>query len=139
MSADFTPSLSNYQELRPFRFWCQKVLPLVYDDSLSYYEVLCKLKEKLNELIQNDGLLKEEILNIQNNIKIIDEWIKNFDYSIIEKLIREYIATMIFVEINDSGYIVYNIPEAWRDITFNTTELDIEIPGYSYGHLVLSY
>lgn len=139
MSADFTPSLGNYQELRPFRFWCQKVLPLVYDDSLSYYEVLCKLKEKLNELIQNDGLLKEEILNIQNNIKIIDEWIKNFDYSIIEKLIHEYIATMIFIEINDSGYIVYNIPEAWHDISFNTTELDIEIPGYSYGHLVLSY
>lgn len=27
----------------PFKFWCQKALPLVYDDSLSYYEVLCKL------------------------------------------------------------------------------------------------
>ena len=29
--------------LSNFRFWCQKVLPLVYDDSLSYYEVLCKI------------------------------------------------------------------------------------------------
>ena len=28
--------------LSPFRLWCQKVLPLVYDDSLSYYELLFK-------------------------------------------------------------------------------------------------
>ena len=31
--------------------WCHKILPLVYDDSLSYYEVLCKLKAKVNEII----------------------------------------------------------------------------------------
>ena len=29
----------------------QKVLPLVYDNSLSYYEVLCKLTNKINELV----------------------------------------------------------------------------------------
>jgi len=33
--ANFTPTLGNYTDLQPFRFWCQKVLPLVYDDSLS--------------------------------------------------------------------------------------------------------
>ena len=27
-----------------------KILPLVYDDSLSYYEVLCKVIAKVNEL-----------------------------------------------------------------------------------------
>ena len=32
---------------------CHKVLPLAYDDSLSYYEVLCKLSAKMNELIEN--------------------------------------------------------------------------------------
>lgn len=37
--------------VRPIKFWSQKVLPLVYDDSLSYYEVLCKFRDKLNELI----------------------------------------------------------------------------------------
>ena len=39
--------------INKFRFWCQKVLPLVYDDSLSYYEVLCKVVAKLNEVITN--------------------------------------------------------------------------------------
>ena len=38
-----------------------KVLPLVYDDSLSYYEVLCKVKEKMNEIIDLDNLQSEAI------------------------------------------------------------------------------
>lgn len=33
------------------RVYVQKVLPLVYDDSLSYYEVLAKVVAKVNELI----------------------------------------------------------------------------------------
>lgn len=37
-------------KIRPFRFWCQKVLPLVYDNSLSYYELLCKVVDYLNNL-----------------------------------------------------------------------------------------
>lgn len=30
---------------------CQKVLPLTYDNSLSYYEAICKLVERLNQVI----------------------------------------------------------------------------------------
>ncbi len=40
------------------KYWCHKILPLVYDDSLSYYEVLCKTSAKLNEVIDStNGLL----------------------------------------------------------------------------------
>lgn len=40
------------------KYWCNKILPLVYDDSLSYYEVLCKTSTKLNEVIEStNGLL----------------------------------------------------------------------------------
>lgn len=40
------------------KYWCNKILPLVYDDSLSYYEVLCKTSAKLNEVINStNGLL----------------------------------------------------------------------------------
>lgn len=44
-----------------FKFWCQKVLPLVYDDSLSYYEVLCKITEILNEVIDQTNDLEAEL------------------------------------------------------------------------------
>lgn len=40
------------------KYWCNKILPLVYDDSLSYYEVLSKTSAKLNEVIESaNGLL----------------------------------------------------------------------------------
>lgn len=36
-------------KLHRLHFWCQKVLPLVYDESLSYYELLCKVVKYLND------------------------------------------------------------------------------------------
>ena len=129
----------NVSTLHRFKFWCQKVLPLVYDDSLSYYEVLCKVVEYINKLIDEDKLIEENITELQEELTQVQEWINNFDTSYAEQIIKDKIATMIFVEINDNGCIVYNIPEQWNDITFNTTDLDIVIDGYDYGHLVLSY
>lgn len=38
---------------------CQNVLPLVYDNSLSYYEAICKLTEKVNELVDIVNNLEE--------------------------------------------------------------------------------
>lgn len=126
--------------IRRLHFYCQKVLPLVYDESLSYYEVLCKVKHKLNELIDSQNLQDEEIKAIEKELAEVQNWIDNFDTTVIKELIEDYIATMIFVEINDAGYIVYNIPESWSDITFNTTGLDIFLTLQpKYGHLVLSY
>ena len=39
-------------DMKPLAFECQKVLPLTFDDSLSYYECLCKIANKLNEVIE---------------------------------------------------------------------------------------
>lgn len=44
---------------KPF---CHKVLPVVYDESLSYYEAICKYSEKLNEVIELCNSLSDEIL-----------------------------------------------------------------------------
>lgn len=126
--------------IRPLRFWCQKVLPLVYDESLSYYEVLRKLSEKLNEVIKEQNNTEDTIKEIQEALEQINKWIDEFDTEFIEKVVREYLATMIFVSITDTGYFMYHIPESWRNITFNTTGLDIELEMQpEYGHLVLSY
>lgn len=46
-------------KIEPFKIWCQKVLPNVYDDSLSYYEYLCKMNEYLNEVINQINTLTE--------------------------------------------------------------------------------
>ena len=62
--ADFTPTLGNYKDLQPFRFWCQKVLPLVYDDSLSYYELLCKVVDYLNKTMEDVDTLHDDANNL---------------------------------------------------------------------------
>lgn len=56
--------------------WCQKIIPLVYDDSLSYYEMLCKVREKLNEVITNTNMIpdmiKQEVQDFINSGQIED-------------------------------------------------------------------
>lgn len=126
--------------LRHFRFWCQSVLPLVYDDSLSYYEVLCKVVEYINKLIDTDKEIFEDIDALKDDMQVVQDWINNYNTSFAEKIIEEHLATMIFVEINQAGYFVYYIPDSWDDITFHTTGYDIIIEDApEYGRLVLSY
>lgn len=128
-----------YKNLDTFRFWCQKVLPLVYEDSLSYYEVLCKVIDYINNMIENQKEFSNELNELKSELGIVKKWIDDFDTSYIEEVIRKYVATMIFVEISDAGYIVYYIPETWKNIIFETTGLDVEIDGTEYGRLVLNY
>ncbi|MBO7691141.1 MAG: hypothetical protein J6T10_00725 [Methanobrevibacter sp.] len=53
--------MSEIKMVKPLKYWVQKVLPLVYDDSLSYYELLNKVVLKLNELIVNNDNLPDYI------------------------------------------------------------------------------
>ena len=126
-------------DFKHFHFWCQKVLPLVYDDSLSYYEVLCKVVDYLNHMLDDVNNIIQDYDELKKELNEIQKWIQNFSTDYLEKLIAEKIATMIFVEISDAGYILYYIPATWNDITFNTTGLDIDVKDKDYGHLVLSY
>lgn len=125
--------------LNNFRFWCQKVLPLVYDDSLSYYEVLCKIVKYINDIIGNEKELSDEFLELKKEVEKVQEMLDNFDTVVIERIVREYLATMIFVEISDAGYFIYYIPDSWDNIQFETSGLDVELPDVEYGRLILSY
>lgn len=83
--------------------------------------------------------LKDYEDNVNAQLEVINAWIDNYSDSWAKSVIEKYLATMIFPEITDAGFIVYNIPDSWESITFNTTDLDISVPGVEYGHLVLSY
>lgn len=53
------------------RAYCYKILPLVYDQSLSYYETLCRVVDKINEVIDFvDNTLKAEIQAIVSKLVI---------------------------------------------------------------------
>jgi hypothetical protein len=76
--ADFTPTLGNYKDLQPFRFWCQKVLPLVYDDSLSYYELLCKVVDYLNKTMEDVGVLEGDVTGLHEAYKKLQEYVNDY-------------------------------------------------------------
>lgn len=73
-------------------FYCHKVLPASFDDSLSYYEVVCKLTGKINEVIdftdsvqaQIDALnarldgVDTDIGNIRENIAALDSKVEEY-------------------------------------------------------------
>lgn len=123
-----------------FRIWCQKVLPLVYDDSLSYYEVLCKVVDYINDLIEADKVLSDELETLKAELKVVQDWIANYNTEFAKEVIKGALGQMILVGLTDDGYIVFYIPESWSDIRFATTGYDIEIPiEPEYGHLVLRY
>lgn len=64
--------------LEPFKFWCQKVLPLSYDDSLSYYELLCKVVYTLNTSIGELNNISDAILKLEN---YVNNYFNNLDIS----------------------------------------------------------
>ena len=128
-----------HYDLSTFKFWCYKVLPLVYDDSLSYYEVLCKVVDYINKLIEQDKIYGDELTKLREDLATVQEWINIDNTAYIKNIVEKYIAGMIYVDISNSGYIIYHVPESWRDIKFYTTGLDITVPTTNdYGHLVLS-
>ena len=127
-----------------FRFWCQKVLPLVYDDSLSYYEVLCKVVDYINKLIDSDKAIIEDVEALQRDMKTVQEWIDNFNYEPLLNMVREmvdkYVAIGIYFGLSDNGHVVAYIPQKWETVTFRTTGYDIDVPiEPEYGHLVLLF
>ena len=81
--ADFSPVLNGYSGIGAFRFWCQTALPLTYDDSLSYYELLCKVVNYLNHAIEdlsnveeNTSKLAEAYTKLQN---YVNDYFDNLD------------------------------------------------------------
>lgn len=77
-SADFTPEMGNYRQLQPFRYWCQKVLPLVYDDSLSYYELLCKVVDYLNKTMEDVETLHDDVTNLHTSYEELQSYVNNY-------------------------------------------------------------
>lgn len=118
-------------------FWCQKVLPLVYEDSLSYYEVLCKIAEEIQKMLEDEQTNQTDIIAIKKELEVINKWIADFDTSFVEGLVQSYIAKVIKAVsfgLSSAGYFMAVIPDNWSEISFGTVQ-----DGELYGHLTLSY
>lgn len=68
----------------PFRVFCQKVIPLAFDESLSYLELLYSLlhylKETVIPAVNNNADAVEELQNLYNELKsYVDNYFENLD------------------------------------------------------------
>nr|DAI89760.1 MAG TPA: peptidase [Caudoviricetes sp.] len=87
--------MNNFTEVKPLCYWVQHVLPLVYDDSLSYMELLARVTKRLNELIENNNKLPDYIM------ELIKEYISSGE---IEKVLAEVLANyMLNVKFPPAG------------------------------------
>ena len=77
--------MSKLVNLTMFRGYVNKVLPTVYDDSLSYYEVLAKVMEKINEIINLDNAQNEIINNIPEDVSEFAEDLAQFKSSMTQQ------------------------------------------------------
>lgn len=76
--ANFNPVVKIPTKIDSFRFWCQKVLPLVYDDSLSYYELLCKVVNYLNNTIGDVNTLGGDVDNLNKAFIELQDYVNNY-------------------------------------------------------------
>lgn len=83
MSVNYTPSFLGYSGQGSFRYWCQVTLPLVYDDSLSYYELLNKVVNYLNNVISDVSNVEtnlDSLLNAYNQLQsYVNAYFDNLD------------------------------------------------------------
>lgn len=142
----------NTQHLTMFKYWCQKVLPAVYDDSLSYYELLCKVVKYLNDAIAELNVHSDAITELQElYAALVDEFDQfkesgfiDYYYQQIWKWINEnlddifkdFLKITVFFGLTLDGYFVAYIPDSWNEITFDTGAV---YNSDDYGRLKLLY
>lgn len=139
------------QVVRPLLAYAvQKVLPAVYDDSLSYYEVLAKVQHKLDEVVSslanlNDWQDAQDAVMTQLT-QMVEDFVNGgyrddfdqFAQAWLRENVEEALALgshMVFFGLTDDGYFQATIPQRWAFV-FGTV-LDFDSP--NFGSLTITY
>lgn len=137
-------------------FWgynVQKVLPAVYSDELSYYELLAKLEYKINELVSTTDNLNDWQVAQDDAIAALEQAVTDFiaggykddfeqfllnwfDENFIDFLSER--IKMVFFGLTSDGYFCAYVPDnLWSDIMFDTGMNYAD--KRTYGRLILRY
>lgn len=77
-NANFNTDIKPIKKKEPFRYFVQKVLPLVYDDSLSYYELLSKMTDYINNCLENVDTLNDNVNSLNQAYEQLQSYVNNY-------------------------------------------------------------
>ena len=145
-------------DVAPFRYYVQMVLPAVYGDELSYYEVLCKVRDKLNDTInilnqQGENVnalitlyneLNERVTSLENEVDAIKngEYVHLYLDSIVNwidanlQCLVARIVKFVCFGLGDDGCFTAYIPATWAFLSFDTVAT-YDDP--DYGKLIIQW
>ena len=98
----------DYTSMKPIRAYIQHVLPLVYDDSLSYYELLSKVLNAVNELIDNQNAIPDYVK------ELVEEYIQSGE---IGEVMRDVLSNYMLNVQNPPNGIEGATPDGSTDCT----------------------
>ena len=128
----------NIDNMSPFITFCQHVIPLSYDESLSYYETLCALRNYIGQMVEAVNNNADAVTELQNKFielqNYVDNYFKNLDVQeeINNKLdematdgtLDEIINVHIFDELNNKvDTNTQNIQTNTQNIQTNTKNI----------------
>lgn len=114
-----------------FHVWCHKILPLVYDESLSYYENLCRFMAVLSKVIESQNNLQDELYQLKDWIDTqlesyskeqLQEWLND---GTLENIINESLFNNLKTQIENLETNKTNLTEYNQNI--------IQSRGRTYG------
>lgn len=146
------PGMTFPGTLSMYQLFCQKVLPAVYDDSLSYYEAVCKVADYLNKTMKNVNDVNGDLQTLYNFTKQLQQSFEQFatsgfmDYY--KTLMQQWLcdnmpnilscsAAFVWLSLDDSGHILIHIPETWDFLVFSVTNTNQNLD--NYGQLQITW
>ena len=130
----FTPDFKPYSGIGKLRFWCQKVLPTIYDDSLSYYELLNKIVVFLNETIEDVGDVEDNLAALRDAFTQLEEYVED-QIGTVAPIVEEVIDEM--VESGQFGDILIDAIAGVIAEEYDTTESYIPLIAQNGEKLLL--
>lgn len=112
---------SNFSPMRPFRFWCQKVLPLVYDDSLSYYELLNKVVKYLNDVIEDVNALGTAFQELEDSL---NHYVEDVVEERLDQMVEDGSLDDIVEEVLNDKFAAYTATTNARITALSSTVSD---------------
>ena len=82
----------DFKTITRLKMLCMKVLPAVYGDALSYEEQVCKVTEKINQLVDTINYLPDYI------VEVVKELIEAAG---LEDIIKQVLADLYFIDVKN--------------------------------------